>query len=155
MKGTSVVFPAYCPHCLRPAAFLISIQSADKMTGYYIFYSRWKHSIIQVPFCAEFARRRRALITLWVSILLVVIAILVAFVVVSGIVLQGWQIGLWVVGFVAITSIPSLVVRPGKYIELLAESDNCIEFSVRDPEYAKMLASLNEVISQTEEERTH
>src|SRR5438034_11457575 len=53
----TVVFPQTCPHCLGDASETIPIESKGILTGFYLFYTRWKYSVIRVPFCAKFARR--------------------------------------------------------------------------------------------------
>ena len=137
---------------LRPATARIGIQSADEFVGYYIFYTRWRHSTIQVPFCTEIDRRLRSVSTFCISTFFVLVAIFVVFILSSGIALEGWQAGLSVAGLIGITCLPTLIVRPGRYIELLAANDDFIEFNIREPEYARILGSMNVVIPQIQEQ---
>jgi hypothetical protein len=127
------------------------------MTGFYVFFSRWKHSAIQVPFCSEFGDRLRRASTACVATFYVLFAVFVVFVVLIialGIILEGWQACLSVFGLIAITWIPSLLVRPERYIRLLAVSADSVEFSVRDADYARMLERSNGIIPQIKENPT-
>jgi hypothetical protein len=154
VKGKSVAFPSYCPHCLRPATVNIGIQSGRKLVGYYVFYSRWKHSTIQVPFCAQFDQRLRAVGTYCICTFFVLIAVFILIILTTQMALEGWQGALFLGAFMTIISLPRLIVRPGMYIKLLAAQDDFIEFSIRQTEYARMLVSMNEVIPLSEHENT-
>lgn len=122
--------------------------------GYYVFFSRWKHSTIQVPFCKDFGRRLRTTSTVCFTSFFLLVAAFVAFILTSGTVLEGWQAGLSFVGFIAITWIPSLIVRPERYIKLLAAGADGIEFSVRNADYAIMLQRSNGITSPIKESTT-
>lgn len=146
VSGKTVAFPSVCPHCLRPATVTIGIQSPEEMVGFYVFFSRWKHSTIQVPFCSEFGRRLRRASTACIATfyaLFAVFIVSVGFIIALEITLKGWQAVLSVAGLIAITWIPSLLVQPGRYIKLLAVSPDSFEFSVRDTDYARMMERLN------------
>ena len=145
--GQRVDFPFICPHCLRPASITLGIQSPEKMVGHYVACSRWRHYTIQVPFCTEFGRQVRTARTVGFTSIFVLVAAFIAFIIASGIALEGWQAGLLLLSFIGITWVPSLIVRPERYIKLLAARTDSIEFRVRDGDYAKMLERSNRITS--------
>jgi hypothetical protein len=46
VPSQTVVFPQICPHCLDTASERIPIESKGVLTGFYVFYTKWKYSAI-------------------------------------------------------------------------------------------------------------
>ncbi len=143
----TVSFPPVCPHCLLPASVTIGIEESGRhFSGFYVFYTRWKYSTIQVPFCAEFGARLRTASTVCTAGFFVLIGLFILVVLAFEIALEGWQAALAVILIIGITWIPPMIVRPGTYIQLLGATEDSIEFEVSDADYAKRLPALNGVI---------
>ena len=52
-------FPNLCPQCLIPnCTWTIQVQSdRGKFAGYFVFFTRWRHTVVKVPFCENCARK--------------------------------------------------------------------------------------------------
>lgn len=136
-----VVFPKICPHCLRQATATVGIESKRELSGYYVVVTRWKYSSIQVPVCADVAKRCRIVRIVWISSFLLFLAIMALLEFFSSIDKgEVFLLALLVMGPAGITN---WVFRLEKYIRLLAVTENSIEFGVLNEQYARELAKTN------------
>lgn len=142
MKGT-VAFPLVCPHCLEPASVNMPIQSAEVFAGYYVLFTKWKHSTVYVPFCAKYARRGQRAFTISIATAFGLLATYIAIALITMRAIEGREGALAFLIFIGIFWLPSLLVRPQRHIKLLSSDDNHVHFKIRDTRYAKLLAAAN------------
>jgi hypothetical protein len=138
----TVVFPSTCPHCLRPASESIPIESKGVLTGWYLFYTKWKYSVIRVPFCRRFARRFWISHRIWNIALIATLILALA----VGFLASSHDRGSGLLLFIVImgpASIPLWLNRPDRHIRLLAADAASIQFAVQEPAYAEELAAQN------------
>jgi len=153
VKNKTVVFPTVCPHCLKLAKVNIGIKSGEQLVGWYFVLTRWKHSAIQVPFCAAFANRMRNLYVSCFFLALGAIAAYLTFVIATGRIVQDNENWIAYLIFIGIFWMPSLIIRPNRHIKMLVSNEEGIQFKVRDSTYAKMLATLNGALPPENEEK--
>ena len=137
----AVVFPPVCPHCLQPATATVGIESGRTLSGFYVFFTRWKYSAIQVPFCARFARRLRIANVVWTASFFVLLGLIGILACISR--LDGGEAFVLSVLVMGPAWIPLWILRPDKYIQLLATTDESIEFGIVSEQYAQNLAAIN------------
>jgi len=143
IPSQTVVFPQICPHCLDTASERIPIESKGVLTGFYVFYTKWKYSAIRVPFCAKFARIFSLSNCVWNIALIITVCLAIALGFSEG---ARHDRGSGLLLFFLImgpASIPMWLSRPGKHIRLLAVDSASIQFAVQDPAYAEKVAALN------------
>jgi len=138
----NVKFPLTCPHCLDRASESVPIESKGILTGWYLFYTKWKYSVISVPFCRRFARRFWLSNRIWNIALIVTLCLAVAVGFASGPHDRGSGLLLFFI-IMGPASIPVWVNRPDRHIRLLAADASSIQFAVQEPAYAEELATLN------------
>jgi hypothetical protein len=136
--GQRVVFPPICPHCLQPATDTVQISSTGTVMGYCDAYSRREYATLRVPFCSQFRHKLQTPKLLWPAVVVLAAAVLLAFATpeIEAVLL------LVLIGAGALW-IPTWILRPEKYIQLLPTTGESIEIGVVNEQYAKELASLN------------
>ena len=138
----NVLFPPICPHCLSPVSESLPIESKGVLTGWYWFYTKWKHSVIRVPFCSHFARGFKLFHHIWTVALVVTLLLIVAVAFLTGTSDRGCGILLFAF-IMGPASILLWINRPDQHIRLLAADAATVQFAVQDPTYAAELAARN------------
>lgn len=139
LNRRAVQFPGVCPHCLGVADRKLAIQTKSEFAGYFVVYTRWRHWVIQVPFCRRFiSKRRRAKVYLLLGFLTAAVALISNAPNQPNILLAVAAIAL-----IALSIVPISTCRPEKYVDLINASEAGADFDVLNVDYAQALAELN------------
>lgn len=140
LPKNKVSFPSVCPHCLRETTNFVPITSNRSLAGYYVIYTKWRHSVIQVPCCDKLTKIHKC----WDSASRGIIVVFIFGGIFAGAFkINNTQCITFLVVAVGVFAAAYWLTRPENYIRILDSEDGKISFGVENKQYADLLAEIN------------